>query len=192
MKLKENLKNLFSEDINGGYGGLDQTETYGTTQHVTTICGGENPSVKKVKDKEEEEYSQNVTDQIKNGMMGVTEEVHAVSGPVNSVNPWDSTEGNGRVIHSEEEYEMIPENLRNLVEEAIEEKFASKAQQRYFYAQAAKGGKKGKIWKKRAKEFSSKTNFDKLPDKVEESKKDKDVMDVTLMDAFDDDLKNNC
>lgn len=57
--------------------------------------------------------------------------------------------------------------MNNFIKQVIEEKFASKAQQRFFYAQAGKGGKKGKKWSKWAKEFSSKTDFDKIPDKVE-------------------------
>jgi hypothetical protein len=58
--------------------------------------------------------------------------------------------------------------MNNFIKQVIEEKFASKAQQRFFYAQAGKGGKKGKKWSKWAKEFSDKTNYDKIPDKVEE------------------------
>jgi hypothetical protein len=50
----------------------------------------------------------------------------------------------------------------------IEEKFASKAQARYFYAKAREGGKVGKKWKKIADEYSSKTDFSKLPEKIEE------------------------
>lgn len=50
----------------------------------------------------------------------------------------------------------------------IEEKFASKAQARYFYNRAKKGSKEGKKWKKMADEFSSKTDFSKIPEKVEE------------------------
>jgi hypothetical protein len=57
--------------------------------------------------------------------------------------------------------------MNNFIKQVIEEKFASKAQQRYFYAQAGKGGKKGKKWSKWAKEFSDKTDFDNIPDKVE-------------------------
>jgi hypothetical protein len=57
--------------------------------------------------------------------------------------------------------------MNNFIKQVIEEKFASKAQQRFFYVQAGKGGKKGKKWSKWAKEFSSKTDFDKIPDKVE-------------------------
>lgn len=57
--------------------------------------------------------------------------------------------------------------MNNFIKQVIEEKFASKAQQRFFYAQAGKGGKKGKKWSKWAKEFSSKTDFDEIPDKVE-------------------------
>jgi tetratricopeptide (TPR) repeat protein len=57
--------------------------------------------------------------------------------------------------------------MNNFIKQVIEEKFASKAQQRYFYAQASKGGKKGKNFKKMASEFSKKTDFDKIPEKVE-------------------------
>ena len=58
--------------------------------------------------------------------------------------------------------------MNNFIKQVIEEKFASKAQQRFFYAQAGKGGKKGKKWSKWAKEFSDKTDYDTIPDKVEE------------------------
>ena len=57
--------------------------------------------------------------------------------------------------------------MNNFIKQVIEEKFTSKAQQGFFYAQAGKGGKKGKKWKEMAKEFSKKTDFDTLPDKVE-------------------------
>jgi hypothetical protein len=57
--------------------------------------------------------------------------------------------------------------MNNFIKQVIEEKFASKAQQGFFYAQAGKGGKKGKKWKEMTKEFSKKTDFDTLPDKVE-------------------------
>jgi hypothetical protein len=50
----------------------------------------------------------------------------------------------------------------------IEEKFTSKAQAKYFYARAKEGGKEGKKWKKMADEFASKTDFSKLPEKIEE------------------------
>lgn len=52
----------------------------------------------------------------------------------------------------------------------IEETFASKAQQRFFYAKVgdkSKSPKDRKKWGKWAKEFSSKTDFEKIPDKVE-------------------------
>lgn len=64
--------------------------------------------------------------------------------------------------------------MNNFIKQVIEEKFASKAQQRFFYVQAGKGGKKGKKWSKWAKEFSSKTDFDKIPDKVEEKENEID------------------
>jgi hypothetical protein len=65
--------------------------------------------------------------------------------------------------------------MNNFIKQVIEEKFASKAQQRFFYAQAGKGGKKGKKWSKWAKEFSSKTDFDKIPDKVDDEEIDEIV-----------------
>lgn len=57
--------------------------------------------------------------------------------------------------------------MNNFIKDVIEETFASKKQQRFFYSQASKGGKKGKKWGKWAKEFSSKTDFENLPDEVE-------------------------
>jgi hypothetical protein len=57
--------------------------------------------------------------------------------------------------------------MNNFIKQVIEEKFESKAQQRFFYAQAGKKGKKGKKWTKWAKEFSKKTDFSNLPEKKE-------------------------
>lgn len=57
--------------------------------------------------------------------------------------------------------------MNKFIKDVIEEKFASKKQQRFFYAQASKKGKEGKKWGKWAKEFSSKTDFENLPDEVE-------------------------
>ena len=68
--------------------------------------------------------------------------------------------------------------MNNFIKSVIEEKFASKAQQRYFYAQAGKGGKKGKKWAKWAKEYSDKTNFDSIPDKVEKEKEVDEIVDA--------------
>ena len=65
--------------------------------------------------------------------------------------------------------------MNNFIKQVIEEKFISKAQQRFFYSQAGKGGKKGKKWSKWAKEFSDKTDFSKLPDKSEEKEVDEIV-----------------
>jgi hypothetical protein len=65
--------------------------------------------------------------------------------------------------------------MNNFLKEIIEETFKSKRQQRFFYAQAGKGGKKGKKWAKWAKEFSSKTDFENLPDKTEEKEVDEIV-----------------
>jgi hypothetical protein len=60
--------------------------------------------------------------------------------------------------------------MNNFIKQVIEEKFASKAQQRFFYAKANEKGKpkkEKKKWSKWAKEFSDKTNYDEIPDKVE-------------------------
>ncbi len=67
--------------------------------------------------------------------------------------------------------------MNNFIKQVIEEKFVSKAQQRYFFAQAKKGGKKGKKWAKWAKEFSDDTDYKTIPDKVEEIEIDEIVDD---------------
>ena len=54
-----------------------------------------------------------------------------------------------------------------LDDDQLNEKFASKKQQKYFYAKCGEGKtKEQKKWCKMAKEFSDDTNFDKLPEKV--------------------------
>lgn len=55
----------------------------------------------------------------------------------------------------------------------LHEGFKSKAQQRYFYAMADKPGKEGKKFEKWAKEFSDDTDFEEIPEKVNEEE-DKD------------------
>ena len=54
--------------------------------------------------------------------------------------------------------------MNKFIEQVIEETFASKKQQRYFYHKAENSPK----WKKMAKEFSNKTDFSKLPEEAEE------------------------
>jgi hypothetical protein len=66
--------------------------------------------------------------------------------------------------------------MNNFIKQVIEEKFASKAQQRFFYAKA-KGGK-NKKWSKWAKEFSNKTDYSKIPDKVEKEEVEKEVDEI--------------
>jgi len=56
--------------------------------------------------------------------------------------------------------------MNNFVKDVIEEKFASKAQQRLFFAK----GKKSKKWREWAHEFADKTDFDKIPEKVDNKK----------------------
>ncbi len=68
--------------------------------------------------------------------------------------------------------------MNNFIKQIIEEKFVSKKQQRKFYAQSQNKdlSKSERLkWKKMADEFSSKTNFDKLPEKAEESEIDEIV-----------------
>jgi hypothetical protein len=65
--------------------------------------------------------------------------------------------------------------MNDFIKQVIEEKFASKAQQRYFYAKANEKGtskKEKKKWKKWASEFSSDTNFEKIPEKVDNKEED--------------------
>lgn len=68
--------------------------------------------------------------------------------------------------------------MNKFIKQVIEEKFASKAQQRFFYAKANEKGapkKEKKKWGKWAKEFSDKTDYEKIPDKVEEKEVDEIV-----------------
>ncbi len=60
---------------------------------------------------------------------------------------------------------------RDIVNKLISEDFASKAQQLLFYAMADKDTKKGRKFKKWAKEFSDDTDFDEIPEKVKKKKK---------------------
>jgi len=66
--------------------------------------------------------------------------------------------------------------MNNFIKGVIEEKFASKAQQRFFFAKA-KGGK-NKKWSKWAKEFSDKTDYGKIPDKVEKEEEVDEIVDA--------------
>ena len=66
-----------------------------------------------------------------------------------------------------------------LDDDQLNEKFASKKQQKYFYAKCGDGKtKEQKKWCKMAKEFSDDTNFDKLPEKV--VKESIEFQDMTL------------
>lgn len=60
--------------------------------------------------------------------------------------------------------------MDNYIKNLINESFKSKSQQKYFFAKAGDKSlpkKERKKWEKMAKEFSSETNFKKLPEKVE-------------------------
>ena len=59
--------------------------------------------------------------------------------------------------------------MDNFIKQIIDESFASKKQQRYFYAKSQDKDlkpKERKKWKKMASEFSSETDFKKIPEKV--------------------------
>lgn len=78
--------------------------------------------------------------------------------------------------------------MNNFIKQIIEEKFASKAQQRFFYAKANEKGtskKEKKKWDKLAKEFSSETNFDKIPDKVKKKKTTSDKKEEEFNEIID-------
>lgn len=67
--------------------------------------------------------------------------------------------------------------MNNFIKQIIEEKFVSKAQQKYFYAKAGdktSSPKERKKWEKIAHEFSDKTDFKHLPKKVKKPKKEVD------------------
>jgi hypothetical protein len=71
--------------------------------------------------------------------------------------------------------------MNNFIKQVIEEKFASKAQQRFFYAKANEKGKpkkEKKKWSKWAKEFSDKTDYDEIPDKVEKEEEVGEIVDA--------------
>ena len=70
--------------------------------------------------------------------------------------------------------------MNNFIKQVIEEKFASKAQQRFFYAKANEKGKpkkEKKKWSKWAKEFSDDTDYSKIPDKVEKGEEVDEIVD---------------
>ena len=61
--------------------------------------------------------------------------------------------------------------MNNFIKQVIEEKFASKSQQKFFFAKANEKGaskKEKKKWSKMAQEFSDKTDYSKLPNKKDE------------------------
>ena len=71
--------------------------------------------------------------------------------------------------------------MNNFIKQVIEEKFASKAQQRFFFAKANEKGKpkkEKKKWDKWAKEFSDDTDYNKIPDKVEKNEVETEVDEI--------------
>ena len=70
----------------------------------------------------------------------------------------------------------------HITKKDLMEKFASKAQARYFYEKANEPGKEGKKWKKYAKEFSDDTkDFDSLPEKVKKEKNEQQIVENWLL-----------
>jgi len=63
--------------------------------------------------------------------------------------------------------------MDEFIKQVIEERFASKKQQRLFFAKA----KNSKKWKKMAHEFADKTDFSKLPEKAEEEVQMDEIVD---------------
>jgi hypothetical protein len=79
--------------------------------------------------------------------------------------------------------------MNNFIKQVIEEKFVSKAQQKFFYAKANEKGsstKEKKKWSKMADEFSKKTNFDKIPNKKGKTK-DENQSEEQFDEIIDDD-----
>jgi hypothetical protein len=71
--------------------------------------------------------------------------------------------------------------MNNFIKQVIEEKFASKAQQRFFFAKANEKGKskkEKKKWSKWAKEFSDDTEYDKIPNKIEKKEVESEVDEI--------------
>jgi len=96
-------------------------------------------------------------DTIHPGKGEVTQDPHQV-GP-------DTDDGFGNPKDDDDGMGMF----EGVTKQHLIEKFASKAQARYFYAKANEKGKEGKKWKKYAKEFSDDTeDFGTLPEKVEQ------------------------
>lgn len=68
--------------------------------------------------------------------------------------------------------------MNKFIKQVIEERFASKKQQRYFYAKAGDKSlskKERKKWGKWAKEYSDDTDFEKIPNEVKEKEVDEIV-----------------
>jgi len=71
--------------------------------------------------------------------------------------------------------------MNNFIKKIIEERFASKKQQRYFYAKANDKSipkKERNKWSKWAKEYSDDTDFNKIPNEVKEKEVDEIVDNV--------------
>jgi hypothetical protein len=79
---------------------------------------------------------------------------------------WDAYNFSSDGSELGEDPETILEDRHRVNYGNIEEKFASKAQARYFYAKSKEPGKEGKKWKKWSKEFADDTeDFSELPEK---------------------------
>lgn len=79
--------------------------------------------------------------------------------------------------------------MNNFIKQIIEEKFTSKAQQRFFYAKANEKGtskEEKKKWSKMANEFSKETDFSKIPEKIKDTKKDPNQQELEFNEIVDD------
>jgi hypothetical protein len=71
--------------------------------------------------------------------------------------------------------------MNQFIKQVIEEKFVSKKQHKFFFAKANEKGvskKEKKKWGEWAKEFSDKTDFKKLPEKVEKETEMDEIVDA--------------
>lgn len=78
--------------------------------------------------------------------------------------------------------------MNNFIKQIIEEKFTSKAQQRFFFAKANEKGaskEEKKKWSKMANEFSKETDFKKIPEKAEELKQDPNQTELEFSEIVD-------
>jgi len=98
---------------------------------------------------------------------------------------WDAYDFSSDGSELGEDPEDIMETRYKVNYGTMNEKFASKAQARYFYAKADEPGKEGKKWKKWSKEFADDTeDFSKLPEKKKKRVKELQVWGINSNPGF--------